>query len=503
MSTISGLLLNYPQLRPYDDASATINAINAAGGITRGQTALLELADLKRQQDAQAAARTYLQQHPGALLGEQPLSTLGSLQGPGGGPPVAPGPLTQQAFAPGQPAGAPQVVPGGQDLSQFATGQPPPQSTLGALGAQAPRNPLLDLARQNPDAAAAVVDRQQKLAEQRLSWQGKIAGYLGSVLQGVNSQESYDMARREVQRVSPEWANALPATYSKEGLQPFIDRALSVKDALTLQVSEVQARADLAKARMSGRVAEVDNYLRAQGVQPGQETPEQMQQALARQQRDKMAVSASHGTGQIVQTPQGYMRVNARTGEVEQVQAPGGGPLYPKPTEAEQRAASFGDLAQRGHSRAVELEHKGFQPGMWEKVGDKLPFGMGNYLASEDYQKYKQAVGEFAQAWLRKTSGAAVSPAEYEMTDKTYFPQPGDSKAVIEQKRLSRQGIITGLQAESQQTGRQPTSGAPTSQAPAGGKVISRAGLYAEADRRGVPHEQAEQMAKAKGYTVQ
>jgi len=193
-----------------------------------------------------------------------------------------------------------------------------------------------------------------------------------------------------------------------------------------------------------------------------------MQQALAMQQRDKMAVSASHGSGQIVQTPQGFMRIDPRTNQPEQIQAPGGGPLYPKPTEAEQRAASFGDLAKRGHDRAVELETKGFQPGIWEKAGDKLPFGMGNYLASDDYQKYKQAVGEFAQAWLRKTSGAAVSPAEYEMTDKTYFPQPGDSKAVIEQKRLSRDALIKGLQAEGQQTGRTGVQGQPTSQAPAG-----------------------------------
>lgn len=317
MSTISGLLLNYPQLRPYDDASATINAINAAGGITRGQTALLELADLKRQQDAQAAARTYLQQHPGALLGEQPLSTLGSLQGPGGGPPVAPGPLTQQAFAPGQPAGAPQVVPGGQDLSQFATGQPPPQSTLGALGAQAPRNPLLDLARQNPDAAAAVVDRQQKLAEQRLSWQGKIAGYLGSVLQGVNSQESYDMARREVQRVSPEWANALPATYSKEGLQPFIDRALSVKDKALLDAENLKTQAEVFKTRVAAagqqivpkytgdaqRDSLMHSEMQRRGLtgNPPQDVLDRVEQRI---QQGKVDVSASQGAGQAQQAGQ-------------------------------------------------------------------------------------------------------------------------------------------------------------------------------------------------------
>ena len=77
-------------------------------------------------------------------------------------------------------------------------------------------------------------------------------------------------------------------------------------------------------------------------------------------------------------------------------------------------------------------------------------------------------------------SSSPISPTEYEMTDKTYFPQPGDSKEVMAQKRQARANIIKQLHEESKQTGRQPTSGGPTSQAPAGGKVVTRAALHAD-----------------------
>lgn len=70
MSTISGLLLSYPNTRPYDAISPTINAINAASGITQGQTALLTLQKAREQQ----AAQTQL----GSLLAQ-----LGTAQGVG------------------------------------------------------------------------------------------------------------------------------------------------------------------------------------------------------------------------------------------------------------------------------------------------------------------------------------------------------------------------------------------------------------------------------------
>jgi len=326
----------------------------------------------------------------------------------------------------------------------------------------------MDLMRLSPDAAFAVLQRQQqqqdlalKRDEQRLGLGTKIAEYVGRVAQGVTDQASLDQARQELARVHPQAAAQLPQAYSKEAMAPFIAKALDVKESMTLQAQDLQAQAAVIKARKEGRSTDVDNQLRAMGVPPGQETPAQMKEALQAVQEGKIAVSSSHGSGQIVQTPQGFMRINPRTNQPEQIQAPGGGPLYPKPTAEEQRAASYGDRAALANANAGALEEKGLQPSLWAKVGNVLPFGMGNYLQSADRQKYEQAVRQFGSALLRKESGAAISQSEYEMTDKTYFPQPGDAQAVIAQKRAAREGIITSLKAEGKQADR------PSSQSPA------------------------------------
>jgi len=68
-----------------------------------------------------------------------------------------------------------------------------------------------------------------------------------------------------------------------------------------------------------------------------------------------------------------------------------------------------------------------------------------NILKSDDRQKYEQAQRNFVNAVLRKESGAAISDSEFKSASQQYFPQPGDSKAVIEQKAANRTRSISNL----------------------------------------------------------
>lgn len=77
-------------------------------------------------------------------------------------------------------------------------------------------------------------------------------------------------------------------------------------------------------------------------------------------------------------------------------------------------------------------------------VGGALSTG-ANYALSPAQQKVEQAQRDFINAVLRKESGAVISPQEFENAKKQYFPQPGDSNAVIEQKRKNRQVAISGF----------------------------------------------------------
>ena len=79
----------------------------------------------------------------------------------------------------------------------------------------------------------------------------------------------------------------------------------------------------------------------------------------------------------------------------------------------------------------------------WDRGLDAIPFGHG--FTSPEYQQAEQAQRQFIQAWLRKTSGAAISPAEFEAEGKKFFPQPGDGPEVIAQKAAARKAAREGL----------------------------------------------------------
>lgn len=79
------------------------------------------------------------------------------------------------------------------------------------------------------------------------------------------------------------------------------------------------------------------------------------------------------------------------------------------------------------------------------------PMGIGriaNYGISEDRQKYNQAQEDFIIAQLRRESGAAISPDEFTKAQRQYFPTPGDSQEVINQKAATRRAAVEAMGRE-------------------------------------------------------
>jgi hypothetical protein len=167
--------------------------------------------------------------------------------------------------------------------------------------------------------------------------------------------------------------------------------------------------------------------------------------------------------------------VNKRTGATKPVALPagtgaGGGAGGGKPlTEGQAKANIFGSRMTESHRILSELEDKGvtnpglikgfvegvagLTPFMGDKVSDAagsainvLPGALGG--PSDDQQMVGQARRDFINAVLRRESGAVIAPSEFANADRQYFPQPGDSKAVISQKRRNRETAIRGMEAE-------------------------------------------------------
>lgn len=68
-----------------------------------------------------------------------------------------------------------------------------------------------------------------------------------------------------------------------------------------------------------------------------------------------------------------------------------------------------------------------------------------NFLQSQENQVYRQLQRQFTEARLRKESGAAIPPAEYESDAKTYFAQPGDTNETLARKEQARSVVLESL----------------------------------------------------------
>ena len=115
-------------------------------------------------------------------------------------------------------------------------------------------------------------------------------------------------------------------------------------------------------------------------------------------------------------------------------------------TQDQARAATYADRMSAAHSVMSALDASAIS---WaEKRKENAGNWIGYSINSPDYQRVKQAQEDFVNATLRLESGAVINPDEFVKAAKQYFPQPGESAAVIEQKRQNREREIAGFVRE-------------------------------------------------------
>lgn len=122
------------------------------------------------------------------------------------------------------------------------------------------------------------------------------------------------------------------------------------------------------------------------------------------------------------------------------------------PTEFQGKSAAFGARAQQADKILGELEGQYSPAGINAKnslsdvwlVGGALGTAANNKL-SDASQRADQAQRDFINAVLRQESGAAIGAGEFDNAKKQYFPQTGDSAAVLQQKAANRKLAVQGL----------------------------------------------------------
>ncbi len=144
------------------------------------------------------------------------------------------------------------------------------------------------------------------------------------------------------------------------------------------------------------------------------------------------------------------------------------------PTGAERRVYSFYERAKNAEDVLGTLGDQMADKGLLAQGIYKLA---PNVAQSEENQVYRQAQRQFTEARLRKDSGAAINPSEYASDEKTYFPQPGDTKTTLERKTAARGAILTALHRESGKAAKEAGTEAPTAKSgPKVGDVVNVGG---------------------------
>lgn len=122
-----------------------------------------------------------------------------------------------------------------------------------------------------------------------------------------------------------------------------------------------------------------------------------------------------------------------------------------KPTESEQKAYGFAQRMEFSDQVISNLENQVLKEGkdataLYPTTESAALGGVpliGNYLRTQFttpvQQQYRQAQENWVRANLRKESGAVIGSDEMADEIRTYFPQPGESAQVIQQKQLARQ----------------------------------------------------------------
>ena len=118
-------------------------------------------------------------------------------------------------------------------------------------------------------------------------------------------------------------------------------------------------------------------------------------------------------------------------------------------TEGQKKQATFAVRMENSLKQIEALEDAGFNPvNIQDVIINNLPFvpdAIERYLSSAEYKQYKRAQMDFSTAVLRQETGAVINDSEVIWIDKTYFPEFGDDRQTILNKRQARRDALAGM----------------------------------------------------------
>jgi hypothetical protein len=272
------------------------------------------------------------------------------------------------------------------------------------------------------DQASTAHSEAQTRKDQLAAAKSKIDMTL-QVLSGARDQQSYAQGVQMLQANGID-VSTIPPQFDPAFVQTAAQQALSVKERL-----------DALGAAEGRQITVRGQDLTAATARRGQDITVRGQNLT-----DARAREANAATGKGTYDPARGLIIDTRTGEARPATLDGK-PIEAKGkdaalTEVQANATSFVSRMRDASSIIDPLEESGTSMGQPRTAAAQSLWT--NWMASDEGQKYMQGVRNWVTANLRKESGAAIPDPELANEYRKWFPQFGDGKKVIEQKRQAR-----------------------------------------------------------------
>ena len=119
----------------------------------------------------------------------------------------------------------------------------------------------------------------------------------------------------------------------------------------------------------------------------------------------------------------------------------------------ESQAMLYGQRMKDANAILNMYENQGTD--IFQNVLNQVPWGLGRMAQTDEFKSFDDARRDFVNAVLRRESGAAIAPSEFESAARQYFPVLGDSPQQIEEKRRRRETATQLLIASAGPSGQQ------------------------------------------------
>lgn len=157
-------------------------------------------------------------------------------------------------------------------------------------------------------------------------------------------------------------------------------------------------------------------------------------------------------------------------------------------------AAGYARRLQQSDEIFQNLVNQGYQ-GL--SRADQAMSYLPNEVQDPKAQQFDQSTRNFINATLRRESGAAIAPSEFQNAKQQYIPQPGDSAEVLAQKAANRAQVFQNFKTEGGVAFDKIPYISPTKMLKKGKKTVVIIDPFG--NPRNVPEDQVEQALKNGG----